>query len=109
MAGLPESLWLSSGDRIGIGGFLGFPDSIATLRFISVPFWRMCKMPEMHPIVNYDPWGDLRWGNGLDSWDKADRQQWRGTHSPTHIDEGMGENRPICISVCVCVCGLQVF
>jgi len=60
------------------GGFLGFPDSIATLRFISVPFWRMCKMPEMHPIVSYDPFGDLRWGNGLLSWDEADRQQWRG-------------------------------
>ncbi|CEM29613.1 unnamed protein product [Vitrella brassicaformis CCMP3155] len=51
---IAEALWLSDGDRIGVGGYIGFVDVVRSLSAVSCAFRSMAKNPAMHPIVEFE-------------------------------------------------------
>ncbi|CEL92374.1 unnamed protein product [Vitrella brassicaformis CCMP3155] len=61
LEGLPETLWMSSDEKFGLGAFVGFVPCLTSLSAVSTHFHTLTQDSNMHPIIelNISPPNDI--------------------------------------------------
>ena len=100
--GLPEALWLSDGERVGVGAYLGFLPCVTSLIAVNTYFSSLVQQPAMHPMLelNSSPKQHI-----AERWTGEARHHRRNTTtlSPPPPRVSCMIRQAVCLSVVRCV------